>query len=88
MRSSTLHPIRYRYLLEGVEAVYLKGLEPIQDQNDALRFVHFVDQIYNCGLALRASGVSLAALFPEGYRHGAFAKKYGRALSRLGELLG
>ena len=84
----TLHPIRYRHLLEGVEAVYLKGLEPIQDQNDALRFVHFVDQIYNCGLALRASGVSLAALFPEGYRHGAFAKKYGRALSRLGELLG
>ncbi|MEN2981460.1 MAG: cell division protein ZapE [Thermus sp.] len=84
----TLHPIRYRYLLTGVEAVYLEGLEPIQDQNDALRFVHFVDQVYNLGLALRASGAPLSALFPESYRHGAFAKKYGRALSRLAELLG
>ncbi|GAB5602924.1 AFG1/ZapE family ATPase [Thermus sp. FJN-A] len=84
----TLHPIRYRYLLEGLEAVYLRGLEPIPDQNDALRFVHFVDQIYNLGLDLRASGAPLGHLFPEGYRHGAFAKKYGRALSRLGELLG
>jgi cell division protein ZapE len=84
----TLHPIRYRYLFVGVEVVYLRGLEPIPDQNDALRFVHFVDQIYNLGLELRVSGVPLRALFPESYRHGAFAKKYGRALSRLAELLG
>ncbi|WP_135257200.1 cell division protein ZapE [Thermus caldilimi] len=84
----TLHPIRYRYLLEGVEAVYLLGLAPIPDQNDALRFVHFVDQVYNLGLDLRASGVPLKEVFPEIYRHGAFAKKYGRALSRLAELLG
>ena len=83
-----LHPIRYRYLFSGVEAVYLRGLEPIPDQNDALRFVHFVDQLYNLGLELRASGAPLEALFPESYRHGAFAKKYGRALSRLAELLG
>jgi len=84
----TLHPIRYRYLLEGVEAVYLLGLEPIPDQNDALRFVHFVDQVYNLGVDLRASGAPLREIFPESYRHGAFAKKYGRALSRLAELLG
>ncbi|RTH33355.1 cell division protein ZapE [Thermus scotoductus] len=83
-----LHPIRYRYLLDGVEAVYLKGLEAIPDQNDALRFVHFVDQVYNLGVDLRASGVPLKEVFPETYRHGAFAKKYGRALSRLAELLG
>jgi cell division protein ZapE len=84
----TLHPIRYRYLFQGLQVVYLQGLEPIPDQNDALRFVHFVDQLYNLGLDLRASGVALRALFPESYRHGAFAKKYGRALSRLAELLG
>ncbi|WP_018111952.1 cell division protein ZapE [Thermus igniterrae] len=84
----TLHPIRYRYLFQGLQVVYLQGLEPIPDQNDALRFVHFVDQLYNLGLDLRASGVPLRALFPESYRHGAFAKKYGRALSRLAELLG
>ncbi|GLV48545.1 cell division protein ZapE [Thermus sp. LT1-2-5] len=83
-----LHPIRYRYLFEGLEAVYLQGLAPIPDQNDALRFVHFVDQLYNLGLALRVSGVPLKEVFPESYRHGPFAKKYGRALSRLAELLG
>jgi len=84
----TLHPIRYRYLFDGLEAVYIMGLEPIPDQNDALRFVHLVDQLYNLGLSLVASGEPLERLFPEGYRHGAFAKKYGRALSRLAELLG
>ncbi|GAA6758642.1 cell division protein ZapE [Thermus oshimai] len=83
-----LHPIRYRYLFQGLEVVYLTGLAPIGDQNDALRFVHFVDQLYNLGLELRLSGVPLEALFPETYRHGPFAKKYGRALSRLAELLG
>lgn len=84
----TLHPIRYRFLLEGVKTVYLQGLEPIEDQNDALRFVYFVDVLYNLGLGLRASGASLEALFPEPYRFGPFAKKYGRTLSRLAELLG
>jgi cell division protein ZapE len=47
-----------------------------------------VDYVYNLGLELKASGAPLEALFPETYRHGAFAKKYGRALSRLAELLG
>jgi len=47
-----------------------------------------VDQLYNLGLDLKASGAPLKDLFPESYRHGAFAKKYGRALSRLAELLG
>ncbi|WP_045246177.1 AFG1/ZapE family ATPase [Thermus filiformis] len=83
----SLHPIRYRFLLEGVRTVYLEGLEPIPDQNDALRFVYFVDVLYNLGLGLRASGSPLEALFPESYRFGPFAKKYGRALSRLAELL-
>ncbi|MER3426191.1 MAG: cell division protein ZapE [Thermus sp.] len=84
----TLHPIRYRFLLDGVRTVYLQGLQPIQDQNDALRFVYFVDVLYNLGLGLRASGAPLEALFLESHRSGPFAKKYGRALSRLAELLG
>ncbi|ADH62094.1 cell division protein ZapE [Allomeiothermus silvanus] len=83
----SLHPIRYRYLFEGLEVVYLEGLAPISDQNDALRFVHFVDKLYDRGVGLRASGVGLERIFPESYRYGAFAKKYGRCLSRLAELL-
>lgn len=83
----SLHPIRYRYLFEGLEVVYLEGLAPIPDQNDALRFVHFVDKLYDRGVGLRASGVGLDRIFLESYRQGAFAKKYGRCLSRLAELL-
>lgn len=82
-----LHPIRYRYLFEGLEVIYLEGLAPLPDQNDALRLVHFVDKLYDRGLWLRASGVSLEQVFPPSYRSGAFAKKYGRCLSRLAELL-
>lgn len=82
-----LHPIRYRFLFEGLAVVYLEGLAPIPDQNDALRFVHFIDKLYDRGLGLRASGVSLEQIFPDSYRNGAFAKKYGRCLSRLAELL-
>ena len=82
-----LHPIRYAGLLEGVDAVFVRGLEPIHKQDDALRFVHFVDKLYDREIKLLASGCELEVLFPESYRHGGYAKKYARCLSRLGELL-
>jgi cell division protein ZapE len=82
-----LHPIRYAGLLEGVNAVFVRGLEPILKQDDALRFVHFVDKLYDREIKLLASGCELEDLFPESYRHGGYAKKYSRCLSRLGELL-
>lgn len=82
-----LHPVRYRLLLEGLGVIYLEGLSPIPDQNDALRFVHFMDKLYDLGLGLRATGVGLGQVFPDTYRNGAFAKKYGRCVSRLAELL-
>jgi cell division protein ZapE len=56
-------------------------------QDDALRFVHFVDKLYDREIKLLASGCELESLFPESYRFGGFAKKYSRCLSRLGELL-
>ncbi len=83
----TLHPIRYRQLFAGLKAVYLADLEPITHEADALRFVHFVDKLYDLGLELFVSGEPLSRLFPESYRYGAYAKKYGRALSRLAELV-
>ena len=59
----------------------------MRDQNVALRFVHFIDKLYDLGLGAAFSGVSLGQLFDESYKHGAYAKKYSRALSRLSELL-
>ena len=82
-----LHPIRYAGLLEGIELVFVRDLEPILSQDDGLRFVHFVDKLYEREVRFSASGCELEALFPASYRFGGYAKKYARCLSRLGELL-
>ena len=82
-----LHPIRFAGLLGGIEAIFVRNLEPIRSQDDALRFVHFVDKLYDRELRFAASGCDLEQLFPSTYRYGGYAKKYARCLSRLGELL-
>jgi cell division protein ZapE len=82
-----LHPIRYVGLLEGLEGVFVTGLKPIQKQDDALRFVHFVDKLYDREIRFAASGCEISELFLESYKHGGYAKKYARCVSRLGELL-
>ncbi len=82
-----VHPSRFARMLEGTEALAIEDLRPMQDQNMALRFVHFVDKLYDLGLPAAMTGTDLGHLFDETYRHGAFAKKYSRALSRLSELL-
>jgi cell division protein ZapE len=82
-----LHPIRYVGLLEGLNGVFVSGLRPIQKQDDALRFVHFVDKLYDREIRFAASGCEIFDLFLESYKHGGYAKKYARCISRLGELL-
>ncbi|MDR9390968.1 MAG: cell division protein ZapE [Trueperaceae bacterium] len=82
------HPVRYRDVLAGVDALALRDLAPIAGQNEALRFVHFVDKAYDLGVGLRAHGTAPPeALFDARYREGAYAKKHHRALSRLAEML-
>ncbi|MFC6618236.1 hypothetical protein [Deinococcus radiophilus] len=46
-----------------------------------------MDKVYDMGLQAALTGAPLETLFDESYRHGAFAKKYSRCLSRLSELL-
>ncbi len=83
-----LHPSRYDGLLRQVGTFYLAGVRPLATQNDALRFVHFVDKLYDLGIGLRASGTTpLSELFDPSYRDSAYAKKHLRCLSRLSELL-
>jgi cell division protein ZapE len=82
------HPIRYRALLEPVGSVYLTDVRVIDNQNDALRFIHFIDKLYDLRVRLRAAGeVALEDLFDPSYRRSAYAKKHERCLSRLSELL-
>lgn len=82
------HPSRYGGLLAQVGSVYLHGARTIPTQNDALRFVHFVDQLYDRALVLRVSGEGdIAGVFDATYRESAYAKKHHRCVSRLAELL-
>lgn len=83
-----VHPARFGPLLAGSAGVAVTDLSPLNDQNEALRLVHFFDKLYELALPTAVSGVSLDALFDPTYAHGAFAKKYARCLSRLSEMLG
>ncbi|MCR8671623.1 cell division protein ZapE [Agrococcus sp. HG114] len=80
---SHVHPSRYIGLIEGVEALGLRGVRVLTDQNDALRLVALVDRLYDAQVALRASGVSLDRVFSEEMLGGGYRKKYLRAISRL-----
>ena len=85
----SVHPVRYRGTLEQVDAFYLRGVRTIPGQAEALRFVHFIDKLYDLEIGLVASGETrLGELFDPRYRRSAFQKKHERCLSRLAELLG
>jgi cell division protein ZapE len=81
-------PVQAAAMLEGLDAVVVRGLAPLDNQGSALLFVHLVDEIYDAGLTFVASGVPVEALFPSSYRKGGYRKKYGRCESRLLALLG
>ena len=80
-------PAQVGALLDGVETVVLRGLEPIANQGSALLFVAFVDEVYDAGVTLVASGCPVGAIFDASYRQGGYRKKYGRCESRLSALL-
>jgi cell division protein ZapE len=87
-RLTTLHPIRYARLVAPLEALFVEGLEPFDDQDEALRFVHLVDKLYDQQVRLALSaGCPLPDLFLPEYRDKGYRKKYQRCLSRLHELL-
>ncbi|WP_162865455.1 cell division protein ZapE [Deinococcus wulumuqiensis] len=83
----SVHPSRFARVLEQVRGVAVTNLQPMPEQGAALRFVHFVDKVYDLGLHAAFTGAPLETLFDDIYRHGGYAKKYSRALSRLSEML-
>lgn len=80
---STVHPSRYVRLVEGVDAIGLHDVDAFTSQTDALRFVAFVDRLYDAQIRIVASGVPLDRVFPEDMLSGGYRKKYLRATSRL-----
>jgi cell division protein ZapE len=80
---ASMHPSRYLTLIEGVCAVFLTGVHPIDDQNVALRLVSLTDRLYDAGIPVVASGTKLDTIFSAEMLAGGFRKKYLRATSRL-----
>ncbi|HLZ36359.1 MAG TPA: cell division protein ZapE [Mycobacteriales bacterium] len=78
-----VHPVRYRALLDGVEAVHLRGVAPVGDQATALRVVVLADRLYDCDIPVVASGVPFDHVFPREFLRGGYRKKYYRVISRL-----
>ncbi len=83
-----LHPVRYGAWGRAARAFVVAGAEPIPDQQRALRWVHFIDKLYDQRVPLWLTGdVALADLFDPHYATGAYAKKHDRCRSRLAEML-
>jgi cell division protein ZapE len=78
-----VHPSRYVKLLDGLDAVALTDVHVLTSQTDALRFVAFVDRLYDAQVPVLASGVALDRVFPDDMLAGGYRKKYLRAVSRL-----
>jgi cell division protein ZapE len=78
-----VHPSRYIRLVRGLDTIGLRGVEQLQDQSAALRFVAFVDRAYDAQVPVRATGRPLSDVFGEEMLAGGYRKKYLRAVSRL-----
>ena len=80
---ATMHPSRYLTLIEGVSAVHITGVHPLDDQSVALRLVSLTDRLYDAGIPVVTSGAKLDTVFTEEMLAGGYRKKYLRATSRL-----
>ncbi len=82
-RLAQVHPSRYIRLIDGVRLIGLRGVHRLDDQSAALRFVAFVDRVYDAQIPVRATGLALDQVFSPEMLAGGYRKKYLRAISRL-----
>jgi cell division protein ZapE len=83
----TLHPTKYRRLLNDVGAIAIHDIFQLEDQLAALRLVSFVDRLYEQQIPLRTSGdLPATKVFSKTMIEGGYRKKYLRAVSRIGAL--
>lgn len=80
---STVHPSRYVKLVDGLACVGLTNVRVLHSQTDALRFVAFVDRLYDAQVRVLATGTPLDQVFADDMLAGGYRKKYLRAASRL-----
>lgn len=83
------HPIRYAALIEPLSRLFVQELQEMNRLPDALRWVHFVDKLYDAAVPFAASAeLALGGIFPDEFLTGAYRKKFSRCLSRMEEMLG
>jgi cell division protein ZapE len=80
---ATVHPARYVGLVEGVDTVGIRDVHELPGQAEALRFVAFVDRLYDDQVRIVATGLPLDQVFSADMLAGGYRKKYLRAMSRL-----
>lgn len=78
-----VHPSKYVKIIDGVEAIVLDDVSELTDQSEALRFVAFIDRVYDAQIPIIASGTPLDQIFGGGMIDGGYRKKYLRSVSRL-----
>ena len=78
-----VHPARYVRLVDGLAAIGLREVHRFDHQAEALRFVAFVDRLYDEQVRIFADGTPLDQVFPDDMLGGGYRKKYQRAISRL-----
>jgi cell division protein ZapE len=79
----TIHPSKFVKLLDGIDAIVLDRVSPLHSQTDALRFVAFIDRVYDAQIPILASGSPLDEVFAGDMMAGGYRKKYLRSVSRL-----
>ncbi len=80
---ATVHPARYVGLVEDLRTVGIRGVHELPGQTEALRFVAFVDRLYDAQVRIVATGLPLDRVFGADMLAGGYRKKYLRAISRL-----
>jgi cell division protein ZapE len=85
----SVHPIRYREAARRLDLLLVEDIEPIPSLPAALRWVHFIDSIYDARVPFSATArIPLGRVFAAGWIAGPFGKKLSRCLSRMEEMLG
>lgn len=79
----SIHPSRYVKMVQGLDVIAFTEVTPLTNQTDALRFVAFVDRVYDAQIRVMAAGVPLDQVFAGDMMNGGYRKKYLRAVSRL-----
>jgi cell division protein ZapE len=83
---ATLHPSKYQKLVSNFDFFAIAEISTISDQAIGLRWVVFIDRLYDLDVPILYSGESVANLFSAGLLKSGYRKKYRRALSRIAAL--